>query len=240
MSPRQRLALLLGVVTAVICVRLGFWQLDRLKQRRLRNDLVVARLVAPPVFPWTLIAGTRQWRRVQWSGSFDFDHQIVLAGRSHDGSPGVYLITPFTPDVPLPPLLVNRGWVYSADAQHIDFSKFDEAPHQSITGYVMDFDLGGEGPAKMASTPYAWRRLDAKEIGSAFPFQIGPFYVIALADSGVAPASHDAPIRLQLPVLDNGPHLSYAIQWFCFAAIALVGVGIIIRKDRKVTLSAST
>jgi len=239
MTSRQKLALLFGLLTAVACVRLGFWQLARLRQRRIHNDIVVARMVAPPVSPFELIAGTRQYRRVTWSGTFDFDHQIVLAGRSHDGSPGVYLITPFNPDIPAPPLLVNRGWVYSADAQHVDFAKFDETPHQTLNGYVEEFDLGGEGPSRMASTTYAWRRLDARDIRDAFPFRIGPFYIVALADSGARPASHDSPIRLNLPVLDNGPHLSYAIQWFSFAAIALVGAGIVIWKDRNVTVSAS-
>ena len=31
------------------------------------------------------------------------------------------------------------------------------------------------------------------------------------------------PQRVPTPPLDEGPHLSYAIQWFSFAAIALAG-----------------
>jgi surfeit locus 1 family protein len=31
------------------------------------------------------------------------------------------------------------------------------------------------------------------------------------------------PRRLPPPELTNGPHLSYAIQWFSFAAIVLIG-----------------
>jgi surfeit locus 1 family protein len=31
------------------------------------------------------------------------------------------------------------------------------------------------------------------------------------------------PIRLAPPALDDGPHLSYAVQWFSFATIAVVG-----------------
>ena len=236
MQRRQLLAALVGLVTAAACIRLGVWQLDRLHMRRLENDLKVARLVAAPVSPFGLIPGTRRYRRVTFSGTFDFDHQIVLTGRSHDGAPGVYLITPVTPDLPpgrqAPPLLVNRGWVYSADAQTVDLAKFDETPHQTITGYVQEFDMGGPGPARAASTPYAWRRMDARETPGAFPYQIAPFYVIAQPDSGVAPAAN-APVRLPLPAIDEGPHKSYAIQWFAFAAIALVGAGTVIWKDRR-------
>src|SRR6266487_35375 len=40
------------------------------------------------------------------------------------------------------------------------------------------------------------------------------------------------PRRWPLPALDNGPHLSYAIQWFSFAVIALVGTAVLIRRGR--------
>jgi cytochrome oxidase assembly protein ShyY1 len=34
-------------------------------------------------------------------------------------------------------------------------------------------------------------------------------------------------------VLDDGPHLSYAIQWFAFATIAVVGAGIVVARTRR-------
>ena len=34
------------------------------------------------------------------------------------------------------------------------------------------------------------------------------------------------PELLALPVLDDGPHLSYAVQWFIFSTIAIIGFGI--------------
>jgi cytochrome oxidase assembly protein ShyY1 len=33
--------------------------------------------------------------------------------------------------------------------------------------------------------------------------------------------------------MDEGPHLGYAIQWFTFALIALVGAGVAVRADRR-------
>ena len=41
------------------------------------------------------------------------------------------------------------------------------------------------------------------------------------------------PVRLGLPAMDDGPHLNYAIQWFTFAVVALVGVGTLIAQDIK-------
>jgi cytochrome oxidase assembly protein ShyY1 len=33
--------------------------------------------------------------------------------------------------------------------------------------------------------------------------------------------------------MDDGPHMGYAVQWFTFAAVALVGVGTLIAQDLK-------
>ena len=34
-----------------------------------------------------------------------------------------------------------------------------------------------------------------------------------------------------IPELDDGPHLSYAFQWFAFATIATVGYVILVRRE---------
>jgi surfeit locus 1 family protein len=231
-SRRQLLAALLGLAAAALFVRLGFWQLDRLKQRRIWNDVKLTRVIAPPVGPFNLIAGARQWRPVRAVGTFDFDHQVVIAGQSHEGAPGVYVITPFTVEPSGRVILVNRGWVYSPDAQTVDLAKFDEPPHQVLNGYVEEFVTAGGGPAHTASTANAWRRMDARGMQTAFPYPVAMFYIVAQRDSA-APPDPGAPVRLPPPSLDEGPHLNYAIQWFAFALIAIGGASLMIYRDRR-------
>jgi cytochrome oxidase assembly protein ShyY1 len=36
------------------------------------------------------------------------------------------------------------------------------------------------------------------------------------------------------PTLDEGPHLSYAVQWFIFSALAALGWFLAVRKSRRV------
>jgi cytochrome oxidase assembly protein ShyY1 len=43
----------------------------------------------------------------------------------------------------------------------------------------------------------------------------------------------DALTPVPLPPLDDGPHLSYAIQWFIFSTIALVGYPLILRRHAR-------
>ena len=113
-SRRQIAAAVIGLIAAAAFARLGVWQLDRLEQRRLENTLKSVRMSEPPSRTTALIADGRKWRRITLSGTFDFEHQIVLVGGALNGAPGVYLITPFKADSGAPQaVLVNRGWVYS-------------------------------------------------------------------------------------------------------------------------------
>jgi cytochrome oxidase assembly protein ShyY1 len=74
-----------------------------------------------------------------------------------------------------------------------------------------------------------WQRLDLAAIRRRVPYPIAPYYLIVEADS-THPAEHTVrgrtlPIRIAPPALDNGPHLSYAIQW-ALIAVAVLGFGI--------------
>ncbi len=44
------------------------------------------------------------------------------------------------------------------------------------------------------------------------------------------PAEDALPIVLPEPDRDEGPHLSYAVQWFLFAAIGAVGWPLVLRR----------
>ena len=239
MKRRNVLAAIFAIVTALIFARLGVWQLQRLSERRTRNEALAARLHTPalPIAELPRDSAGAHWRRAIARGSYDFDHQIVLSGRTHDGSPGVQILTPLHPDGGGPAILVNRGWVYSPDAASADLGKWDEPPHATVSGYLENFVHGGRGVARLPSHPSAWTRLDATELGAAFPFPIAPYYLVALDTLVEYRRAHEmpttTPVRLELPKMDDGPHLTYAIQWFTFAAVALVGVGTLIAQDMR-------
>jgi surfeit locus 1 family protein len=239
MKRRNMLAAVFAIVTAVVFSRLGVWQLHRLGERRARNEALASRLHTPalPLSELPPDSAGAHWRRALATGSYDFDHQIVLSGRTHDGSPGVQILTPLRLESGGPAVLVNRGWVYSPDAASVDLGKWDESPHTTVSGYVEDFVHGGRGVARLPSHTNAWTRLDADELRAAFPFPIAPYYLVELDTLAAYRTAHDlptvTPVRLELPQMDDGPHLTYAIQWFTFAVVALVGVGTLIAQDAR-------
>ncbi len=119
MSPTSRRILVaLLLLAGVACARLGFWQLDRLSERRAANRIAQAARDAEVVrLPEGLEAGEDlAHRRIFASGSYDAANEIVVRGQVLNGLPGVHVVTPLRLAGRDTALLVNRGFVPSADA----------------------------------------------------------------------------------------------------------------------------
>ena len=70
---RDRAALVGALLVAALCVRLGVWQLDRLRQRRARNAQVLARRTEPPLsVTGTISAESARDRRLSARGVYDY------------------------------------------------------------------------------------------------------------------------------------------------------------------------
>jgi surfeit locus 1 family protein len=167
-----------------------------------------------------------RFRRLRVVGTPDYDHELILAARSHNGSPGVNLLTPVRIAGRDTALLVNRGWVYAPDGATIDEAKFRERDSVFV-GYADEYP--SPTGASYSGKPSVLARLGADAAARAVPYPIALFYVVALGDSTGAA---DRPARLTVPPLDEGPHLSYAIQWFSFAVIALAGAAFVVKQAR--------
>jgi surfeit locus 1 family protein len=237
-SRRSVLFVALAAVVAAGCVRLGFWQLHRLAGRRALNARLASRLDETPVAVRTIVgdSAAAEFRRATAAGTYDFANEFALAARTREGSPGVNIITPLRAPGTDTAVLVNRGWVYAPDAMTIDFARWKEPPAASDTGYLLAIpSSSGPGAANASTDPRVVRRLERDSLARRFPYPIAPFLFVAT--QGVTPggsASRDSiPARLPPPLMDEGPHLGYAIQWFSFAAIALVGAAIAVRTDRR-------
>jgi len=142
-------------------------------------------------------------------------------------------------------VLVNRGWLRAPDAATVDLRPFRVEGPVRLTGIVVPFfpkrapggpdRRSGSGEAIRVARPTAdpdaapvWFRPDDDAVRASLPYPVADFIVQALPDDAAGDADGSQPIRLGPPELDRGPHLSYAIQWFSFAAIALIGWTIVV------------
>jgi surfeit locus 1 family protein len=213
LSRRDLVGAVVALAIAGVCVGLGFWQLDRLGHRRARNAVVAARLARPPL---AVERGTSpdsvRDRRLVARGVYDFGRERVWPLRSFDGTPGVALVTPLRL-ADGSAVFVDRGWVPSPDAHHVDPALYREADTATVEGLGM-------------IPPRGHFDVEIAALRDSVPYVLLPFI---LQETGLA-APRGLPRRWPALVLDNGPHLGYAIQWFSFAVIIVVGTGALLRK----------
>lgn len=206
-----------AVLAAGLFVRLGVWQIDRLHQRRRYNAGVSQRRALPPLelpAPAVPVESLLQ-RRVVVRGAFDYDHERPWRGRTFQDAPGVDLVTPLRL-ADGSAVFVDRGWVPSPDAFHVDQRAWREPDSATVEGLAV--------PA-----PRGRGDVDPARLRDSLPFRILPIVIIEGPAAGHPAAAVPHPRRWVIPSLDDGPHLSYAIQWFSFALITLIGTGFLLR-----------
>jgi surfeit locus 1 family protein len=214
-------------VVAAACVRLGFWQLDRLEQRRARNVLLAARMDAPVVdlTPATADTAGLRFRTAAAAGEWDGTRTIVFPGRAFRGVPGVHVLTPLRMGSGAA-VLVNRGWVPAADAATIDTSFFTLSDSARVSGLILAFPGTDEslaqraGPVPDSGFRRVWFSVDEAALRRQFPYRL---LDLELRLQHADDRASGYPLPLPPPVLDEGPHLGYALQWFAFALIAVGG-----------------
>jgi surfeit locus 1 family protein len=162
------------------------------------------------------------------AGTLLYDREVVYAGRSRDGSPGVDLLTPMKLAGHDTVVMVNRGFAYSEDAASVDNGRWRERDSARVAGYAETFAAKERGAA-----PPGLRRvhaLDRAAIQAIVGLPVAPYLVVETPEGAVHADS--VPARLDVPSLGEGPHKSYAVQWFSFALIAVVGGVALSRRSR--------
>lgn len=170
----------------------------------------------PPLQLYLLPPGpddTLTYRRVALVGRADYTREIVVVGRSLGGVPGVHVVTPVVTEWGA--VLVERLWVQSPDATTIDLAVMGEDSLLAIEGVFMPSGL--PRPSSQETWPIRVLSINPEILADHFPY---PLYGLAVRRTTDAP---EGVTLVPLPELTEGSHLSYAVQWFAFAVIALVG-----------------
>jgi surfeit locus 1 family protein len=224
----KRLVKLLAVamIVAATCISLGIWQIARLHQKQQFNAAVRAGLSAAPepvssLVPTGVDPEDFRYRRAAATGRYDVAHEVVLYGRTQDARAGNHMLTPLELDGG-GAIVVDRGWV---PLEIDDPGSTRAAPPSgevSVEGVLFASEGDPPGPVGASQEPTTtMSRVDLARIQAQLPYRIAPVFLL-LRDQSPAQAT-GLPEPSPLPPLSEGPHLSYAIQWFTFAAISLAG-----------------
>jgi cytochrome oxidase assembly protein ShyY1 len=255
---RWWLAICAMLILAVVFVSLGNWQLSRAEDRRIIAETITAGQDATIVTLSTqsTLDGILPWQPAQVTGRWRPEQSFLLDNRNLDGRPGLWLATPLelAPDRSL---LVVRGWLarpigqYNAlpaitvpnglitlegeVATHIPrlYSLGEEAPIQFIDKTTLTI-REGETLLPLKDLPRR-QNVSIAELSDDLNQAFLPF--VLLQTSTVA---DDLFIQQwPKPSIDADKNVGYAIQWFGFAGIALVAIGVLLwRMPRRAKIEA--
>ncbi len=219
----------------VTMIFLGFWQLDRLDRRQSTNDEVAARLQEPitslaaitSVEDGYAVGDTVRFRLVEVTGEYVTSDEVLVLNRSLNGAPGYWVLTPLR-QADGSAVVVNRGWIpfrFQPGTPRPEAA----APTGQVTvqGMVRETvePQGIQTGDREGVVLEALGRPDLERYQQQLSYEIWPVLVQA-----EQPATSEFPVRLPRPELDDGPHFSYAMQWFIFSLVGLVGYPLVLRR----------
>lgn len=241
LTPRWMGYLALAVVFAIVCSMLGMWQFQRRAEARVAIDLVEANYDREPtsvdeVLP-TLedYEPTQEWTPVLLRGEYLINEQMLVRNRPFNGQPGFEVLTPFQLDDGTV-FIVDRGWVSIGSRQDTP-DAVPEAPQGRVS--VVARLKAGEPTLPGRSAPAGTNQvatIQLEEISERLrlPTYTGAYGLVVSED----PEPAETPIATIKPEPDEGPHLSYALQWFVFALIGFIGLGWALREEYRVVNAA--
>lgn len=231
------------VVLAIVVtfVNLGLWQLRRLDEVRERNAQLAERLAQAPVDVEGLAAagGTDgadlEDRRVTATGTYRPDETVLIRGRSLDDAPGSWVVVPLDlGDGTV--VAVNRGWIRN-DGRFTAVPEENRAvPAGEVTVEGLLHASQERGTFGATDPPdgtlESMARIDLDRLDDQVEGDLLPVWVqLTTAEEG---APEGSPQVLDPPVVnDEGPHLSYAVQWAIFTVIAVGGYPLILRRAAR-------
>lgn len=233
LTPRWLTAHVVVVIVAVVFVNLGFWQLRRLDEVRLQNSITESRYLSQPQELSALLSAagedyeSLEFRRVTVTGDYDADAEVLTRNQVYREQAGFHVITPLVVGGG-EAVIVNRGWV----PLPLDTPPIAEAAPPdgdvTITGWIRPSQARPPlGPADPAEGEVdVFNRVDLDRIQDQLSYEVALVYVVLEGEQGP-----ELPVPLSVPEFNNeGSHLAYAIQWFGFTLIGVIGYVSLIRK----------
>lgn len=230
--------LVLVVVFSLATTLLSWWQFDRRQDRVAKIDMVSANYDIPPVslsqIAWDFVDGEpiNEWRQVTVEGNYLTEQAVIVRNRPLNGHAGFLQLVPLRLNNGQI-IAVERGWLAAGDPVTVPASNPlpDGLPRQLVLRLrLTEQDLMRDAVSgQLASLHIASL---AEELG---PNLIVDYYGRLVSET---PAMAENPRPMQKPSLNEGNHLSYALQWILFGVMAFWALIWAIGNERRLRLEA--
>ncbi|GAA1143276.1 SURF1 family protein [Nesterenkonia lutea] len=212
---------------AVACVFLGQWQIDRREASLEEINRIVANYDEDPV-PYAearelfdSAEAEDEWTVVELTGEYRQEDSLLVRNRAHRGSVGYEVLVPFAVAGTEEVVIIDRGWL-PTDSTDGSRPESRPAPPEGQVDVIVRIRpaepaINREAPeGQLASIDLAQYQ---DELG--YGLLTGGYGLMAEE----SPAPETAPRQLTRPSLEEGPHLSYSMQWITFGLLGFIGWG---------------
>ena len=229
--------LALVIVFALATSALSWWQFSRRAERVERIEQVIQNYESTPIpyseLTWETTGGTSsmEWTPIAVSGEYLPEHALLVRNRPLSGQPGFLQLVPLRLDDGRL-LIVERGWLIAGSDISAPLS--NPLPDAIRSDLVVRLRVGEESLGRDSTDTLA--SIDLTEVAerlSSLGEVITEHYGRLAAES---PSYAEAPVSMPKPSLDEGNHLSYAIQWIIFGIMAFIAFIWAYRNDRRIRL----
>lgn len=223
---------LVACTFALACVGLASWQIERRSEAVSKIERVASNydLEKLPFEEVSSLSGDTvvgyEWRQVELSGIYLVDDVLLVRNRAIAGQPGFVQLVPFlleTGEI----VVVERGWI-AADSDLNPSETF--LPSDSLKTLVARVRMGETVPNRDSPSGQL-TSINLPEIRELINLDVEQgFYLRMVTES---PSEISYPQPLSRPVLDEGNHLSYAVQWVIFAVMGFFALFWAIRQEQE-------
>ena len=243
--PKWIVGHVLAFVAVAVFIAMGFWQMRRLADRQDFNARLIERTVEADV---PLVEALSRYgpdqdslelRVVTAAGNYAPHEEVILVARSYRGVSGHHVLTPLYIGGDRA-VIVNRGWV-PIDLDQPGRAEFVSPMTQvTVVGVLRkDEPQPAIGPSirpdgVVSQVP----RVDLSRLDSQVEGELLLVYVQLLEQTPAQPG--DLPRLVPLPEPSEGPHRGYAVQWFLFALVTIVGYPILLVRTATTAAIPST
>jgi cytochrome oxidase assembly protein ShyY1 len=224
----------LALVFALACVALGNWQMNR-RTAVVENITKIQQNYSGTIVDYADVAGNfdsldpaKEWTQVRMVGSYVTEDQRIVRNRPLNGTPGYEVLVPLKLENG-DTVIIDRGWlpIGNKEAGHPDLVPEPKSGVIEVVARLKPVEprLNRGAPdgqlASIELNDYA-AQLD-------YPIKTGSYGQLATEN----PAAAGNPVAFPAPSIDEGSHLSYAMQWIAFGILAFVGFGYAARMQRR-------
>lgn len=229
--------LALVVVFAVATSLLSNWQFERRQERVSQIQQVLDNYDQPAVplsdLQWMPqeLPNSLEWRPVKVSGQY-LQQVFLVRNRPLAGQAGFLQLVPFQVDDGRI-LIIERGWLPASSRLTEPQANPNPAPGNYeliVRVRAGEVDLGREQAETLAS-------IDLAEVADRLGREnvIVDYYGRLVSEN---PSNNQAPLPMPKPSLNEGNHLSYAIQWIIFGLMAFGAFIWAYRNDQRLAAEA--